>query len=244
MDTNAEHCPEPTDFCRRCGTCCRSGGPALHHADRVLVEEGKIPLKDLFTLRAGERVRDNPRDRLVTLTDEVIKIRGIGGSWACRYYDNASGDCTVYAHRPRECRLQKCWDPAPLEAAYDRDRLTRRDLLFGVSGVWDLIAVHESRCDYRRIADHAAAVRKSGGDGPAMKALQAALHYDIALRRLIREKGGPLAETLDFLFGRPLVDTIHAIGIRARPWADGYRLVAVDEAPAGGGPDLSDSVRP
>ena len=47
--------------CRRCGTCCEKGGPALHGEDRPLVDRGQVPARCLFTIRAGEPVRDDMR---------------------------------------------------------------------------------------------------------------------------------------------------------------------------------------
>lgn len=48
--------------CRRCGTCCEKGGPALHTDDRMLIENGHIPARYLFTIREGEPVVDNVKE--------------------------------------------------------------------------------------------------------------------------------------------------------------------------------------
>jgi hypothetical protein len=46
----------PTDTaCRRCGTCCRKGGPALHREDRHLVVDGLIPADVYFDAESEVR---------------------------------------------------------------------------------------------------------------------------------------------------------------------------------------------
>jgi hypothetical protein len=45
--------------CRRCGRCCRLGGPALHTADLPLILQGRLTPAELVTLRRGEGVTDN-----------------------------------------------------------------------------------------------------------------------------------------------------------------------------------------
>ena len=52
--------------CKRCGQCCRLGGPVLHKDDLSLLDRLDAPAKetvpfgmaDLVTLRTGELVRD------------------------------------------------------------------------------------------------------------------------------------------------------------------------------------------
>ena len=134
--------------CRRCGTCCQKGGPGLHLEDRSLVESGRIPAGCLFTIRRGELARDNVKETLVPLTEEIIKIKGHAGSWACLFYDSNNRGCGIYTHRPLECRALNCRDTRRIEQVYQTTRMTRRDLLSGVDGPWDLIEDHEQRCSY------------------------------------------------------------------------------------------------
>lgn len=185
--------------CRRCGTCCRKGGPALHEEDRPLVEEGAIPLRDLFTVRRGEWVREPERPGLVQLAAEIIKVKGTGGGWACRLHDEASRTCRIYERRPLECRLLDCRDPIPLREAYARGRLTRMDLLAAAPHFRDLVLEHERRCDLE-----AAWRILQAGDGPAERRLAEMAHYDAELRQLLVVRGGLDAGLLDFLFGRPV----------------------------------------
>jgi len=85
--------------CQRCGTCCESGGPALHQEDLELVQSGKLPLKDLYTIRKGEMARDNVKGALAPVKSELIKIKGAGRTWTCRYYAVDSKGCSIYEMR-------------------------------------------------------------------------------------------------------------------------------------------------
>ncbi len=62
-------------------------------------------------------------------------------------------DARIYNDRPLECRALKCWDTRELEQIYAAKRLTRRDLISNVKGLWDLIEDHQVRCDYIKIRD-------------------------------------------------------------------------------------------
>jgi Fe-S-cluster containining protein len=201
--------------CKRCGTCCRAGGPALHHEDIELVQSGKIPLKDLYTIRAGELARDNVKGTLQPVTSELIKIKGAGSTWTCCYYDPDSKGCTIYADRPLECRVLNCRDTAAIEAIYDQQRLTRKDLLLEVPHLWELVVEHEKKCDYQVLAELAVRV-KDGPDQAVVDGLLEMVGYDLHLRALITEKGKPDPALLDLLFGRPLTDTLPGFGLKSQ----------------------------
>lgn len=187
--------------CRRCGACCRKGGPALHREDRSLVETGAIPLVGLFTIRRGEPVEDPIAGRRIEAPAEIIKIKGCDGTWSCRYWDGRRRRCRIYADRPLECRLLECWNTAPFERAYAQGRLTRRELLSGIAGLWDLVAEHERRCG---IAAAMRLLAAGAPGGPEGRELARRVAYDRELRRLAVARGGIAPETTDFLFGRPL----------------------------------------
>ena len=60
--------------CVNCGACCRKGGPALHTKDAYLFEENILQIQDVVTIRAGELVRDDMKNRLVPLPAELVKL--------------------------------------------------------------------------------------------------------------------------------------------------------------------------
>lgn len=200
--------------CRRCGTCCEKGGPSLHRNDRQLVEQGLIPARCLFTIRKGERVIDNVRGVPESLAEEIVKIKGLrAGLWSCMFYDRSTRGCRIYDHRPIECRALNCRDTRPIETIYRSARLTRRDLLGGVQGLWELIVDHEQRCSYRGLQT----LVEEGLDGAGLKketCILEILRLDLHIRRLTVERGQLDGRMLDFIFGRPLSDTIKMFEIR------------------------------
>lgn len=213
--------------CRRCGTCCEKGGPGLHQEDRPLVESGQIPARRLFTIRRGELARDNVKGTLSPMVEEIVKIKGRNGSWACHYYDQASRGCGIYEYRPLECRALNCRDTRWIEAVYATDRLIRRDLLTDIKGLWELVDDHEQRCSYARLR---ALVDEGlrGGTLQQERAILEILRFDAHIRQLSVQKGGLDARLLDFVFGRPLADTLNMVGIRLIEKNDAYGLVPLN----------------
>lgn len=210
--------------CRRCGTCCKKGGPALHAEDRILVEKGWVPLASLFTIRQGEPFFDNIRGGIHPATTDIIKIKNRDRQ--CSFYKIAEKSCDIYEHRPLECRALQCWDTAEIERVYADSRLTRKDLLDGVEGLWDLVCDHQRRCPYEKLY----AYRKGdgGGNRELEKVVLEMIRYDDSLRNLVVRKTAMQEEMLEFLLGRPLIDTIRMFGLRLGK--DGSRLRLISDA--------------
>lgn len=213
MDASGRRTPPRT--CRRCGTCCRKGGPAFHAEDRRLIDTGTIEARFLFTIRRGEPSFDNVRGRLTAAESDIIKIKGRRDSWCCAFFNEAQSGCNIYADRPLECRLLKCWEPSAMESAYRSDRLTRSDLLRPVAGLWDLVESHQARCDYGGILS-AMKRLSSVGDQNARRHITEALLYDREIRPLAVEQAGVSPDLCDFLFGRPLRETLAGLGLEMR----------------------------
>lgn len=222
---------EPQTGCRRCGACCRKGGPALHIEDQPLVAQGTIGLGFLYTLREGELALDNVAGGLCPVSDDIIKIRGQGHGWTCVFFDAAAKGCQIYANRPVECRVLECWDPGQLAAMYSRDRLTRRDLIAGIDGLWELVLDHAQRVPHGRIRQLLASAGPRGLDPDASAALMAMVRYDLSLRAVLVEKGKARPAQLDFLFGRPLTQTMPPLGVTLTRSAGELRIVYRPAAP-------------
>ncbi|MGB5747784.1 MAG: YkgJ family cysteine cluster protein [Desulfobacterales bacterium] len=205
--------------CLRCGTCCQKGGPCFHQEDRLLIEKGQIPSKNLYTIRKGEYAYDNVKGCLVPASSDIIKIKGQKGSWTCLFFDAGEKACSIYNDRPLECRTLKCWDTDALEQIYTRNRLTREDLILQVKGLWDLVADHQVRCDYEKIKK---LINDLDGSqkGRARNNLVELIQYDAEIRKLVVAKGGLDPAMLDFIFGRPLTETLPAYGIKVRQEAE------------------------
>jgi Fe-S-cluster containining protein len=206
-DENTKHTRE----CRQCGTCCKKGGPAFHKEDRHLIESGVIHTRFLYTIRQGEMARDNVSGALVPVESDIIKIKGRGGTdWTCVFFDDDNHQCTIYANRPLECRALKCWDVRDIQSIYNFDRITRKDLIGDVEGLWDLVADHQQRCAYEIIGKLVSPAQKGNPD--AIGSIVEIVQYDQKLRPLLVAQSGIDAQMLDFLFGRPLTETIHMFG--------------------------------
>ena len=215
--------------CERCGTCCCKGGPTLHEADLALVEQGVIALDQLFTLRKGEIVENQIQGERMFLDEELVKVKGTGGKWTCVFFREEDTSCSIYGNRPQECRAFKCWDTAELEALYEKDRVTRQDLYTRAGWELDLAAEHERRCSLVRLRELGVALvkaRKAGEDRTAIQnELLEMVRYDEALRDLTSDRAGLSRESLDCLFGRPLVDVAVGFGLHFQRIGGVFKLL-------------------
>ncbi len=202
--------------CQRCGTCCKKGGPSFHQADQDLIKKGVIHTRCLYTIRKGERAYDNVRECLEAVSSDIIKIKGKGDSLTCMFFDERQNACTIYDDRPLECRALKCWDTAELEAMYGKRRLSRKDLLGEIEGLWDLIETHQERCNYETIHQLVKTINQKQG-GRAQQDLAERILYDREIRKLVVSRAGLGEDMLDFLFGRPLNETIKNLGLKILP---------------------------
>ncbi|MBI5062791.1 MAG: YkgJ family cysteine cluster protein [Desulfatitalea sp.] len=214
--------------CRRCGTCCAKGGPALHRSDRDVVDSGKIPLKCLFTIRQGEPAYDNIRRSIAPAATDIIKIKGAADSdTTCIFLDQERVGCEIYESRPVECRVLTCWDTRAMMAMYDQERLTRADLLSRLPALNDLVAEHQERCGYDQVARWAERIKKELGGAEAVEALLDAIRYDQSLRQVAVERTHLDPGLLEFLFGRPLSITIRMFRLKLAKKGEQVTIVAV-----------------
>ncbi len=204
---------KPISECRRCGKCCQKGGPSFHRADKALIEKGVIHSKYLYTIRKGEMAYDNIRQRLEPVSSDIIKLKGKGDGWTCVFFDEKQNACAIYENRPIECRVLKCWDTQALEDLYLKERLKRQDLIADIKGLWDLVKDHQVRCNYEIIKKLVGALGSSTG-GEARRKLAEIIQFDMEIRKLVVSRGGLEIEMLDFLFGRPLKQTLKNFGLK------------------------------
>lgn len=191
--------PKPeTITCRRCGTCCTKGGPALHLEDSPLLRNKTLSENDLYTLRVGEPVYDQILDQVVLLESECVKIRSVQESTTCIFFESNEYACCLYASRPVECRALQCWDIRHWLKASRQARLTRFEVVGAKSALAELIREHEARCGCADLLE----LLEQDTHG-ARRSLQDATAYDTALRDVLVERGvNP--QGLEFLLGRPL----------------------------------------
>jgi Fe-S-cluster containining protein len=190
--------------CRRCGTCCKRGGPALHVQDRGLVADGVLAPANLFTVRAGELAYHPGSKALMELPDEMIKVRGKGESWECAFLEPDPPTCTIHNHRPIECRALKCWDTGEVESLFLKDLLARRDLCPKGSAAAELIGLHEETFPVRLLHELLASIRAGGVVDRDQREINRLIAADKAFRRRTVEVLGLGEAELEFFFGRSL----------------------------------------
>jgi len=179
----------------------------------MLIEKGMIPSRYLYTIRKGELAHDNIKGCLMPVDSDIIKIKGKEQSWTCIFFDEPAKGCTIYDNRPLECKALKCWDTRELEQIYAKKRLTRKDRIAEVKGLWNLIKDHQARCDFtkiQRLIDDLTGAKKNH----AQRKLREIIRYDAEIRKLVVARGGLDAEMLDFLFGRPLTKILSSYGVK------------------------------
>lgn len=202
--------------CIRCGTCCRKGGPVLHHQDKEIIRAGHASYHHLITIRKGELVFDPLTGGFKPAAQELIKVRGQGKEWCCVFFDAARSACTIYPHRFLECRLLKCWDPADLLAVIGKETLVRADLINPGDPILEMIALHEKECSYEKVEHLIATLTKPQNRAAALVQLKELVRKDLAIRFYAVAELGLREEFELFIFGRPLFNYLEARGLKLR----------------------------
>jgi Fe-S-cluster containining protein len=192
------------------------------------VRDGWIPITDLYTIRKGELVHDPISDRLRVTGAEFLKVREREDSGECLYYDPQARACRIYSHRPSQCKALTCWDPTEFMEVYRRPKASRQDLVEGETRR-ALITKHEERCSYRVLAAWVGRIETMGE--PAVREILDILRFDGHFRTFVSENLPMDPKEMDFLFGRPLVDTIRMFQLRVIREPDGSFLLTVSTGP-------------
>jgi Fe-S-cluster containining protein len=209
--------------CIRCGICCKKGGPSFHLEDKPLIENGIIPSKNIYTIRKGERSYDNVKECFLPASSDILKLKGQKGSWMCVCFNETDHYCTIYEHRPMECKVLKCWDTGEIERIYSKNRLTRQDLISTVEGLWELVEGHQERCSYDMLNFFIDSLHKGNKD-EALKGILELIEYDTKIRELVVQEAGLDPDLTDFLFGRPITETIKIYGLKIKKEGERYIL--------------------
>jgi len=213
-------------YCVRCGECCRLGSPSFQLEDGDLLAKGLIATRQVYTLRRGEPVRFNIEGREGILPNELIKIKEDPEGGHCVFYQETQRGCTIYDHRPLQCRFQECWNPEGLEKLWKRRKLTRSDLLKKDQDLMELLEIHEERCDPVTLDSVFTAYRQRGNPEVLEQALDI-LRQDFAVRTLAVTRLKRDEDELDFLLGRSLTEIIRIYGVRVEKDEKGvYHLVS------------------
>lgn len=197
----------PMTSCIRCGTCCAKGGPALHQKDLPLIHGKHLVIPDLITIRIGEPVHSPLVNTIEPSRTELIKLAGRADSWTCYFFDLAQNLCGMYANRPLECRLLKCWQPTELTKVIYQHCLSRQDIIPAEDPLWELVALQEEHCAFAKIASLAAEFTTT-----CTPTIQAEIARIVSLELKIRQRAIQLrrlsvSEELLY-FGRPLFKSL------------------------------------
>ncbi len=193
--------------CRRCGECCRHTSPTLHYQDIELIHRGVVSVKDLYTLRPGQRVYDNIRQRPSYLEDELIKVKERPGTRQCIFYNPLSVSCSIYQQRPTQCRVFFCERPELLKGLFSQKKPTRQDIINDAE-MLKIIDAHNRRVDMRAFVRKVESLR-----GEIDEALAELILYDLHFRDFIHERLRIPRQELSFYFGRPLSEILKDHGL-------------------------------
>lgn len=208
--------------CRKCGECCKGGGPALHLEDLALITSGKLAVSDLITIRKGELAHNPLTGKIQPAAVELVKIVGSGKQWQCCYYDSEQG-CTIYHYRPVGCRLLKCWDTDDILGLVEKDTLGRLDIVTDNVPLIALITNHEELCPctgLQSILDEKVSLSQE-----QKKELETRVRNDLQFRKKVLEEFDfSLREEL-FYFGRPFFQLLQPLGVRVVESKIGVQLI-------------------
>ncbi len=213
-----------TSSCKRCGTCCRQGGPALHGPDLALIRAGRLQIDDLITVRRGE-LAFQPLGRCPEpVHHEFLKLAGQGSTWCCAFFDETTKGCRRYHHRPMACSVLDCTDTGPLLDLAGQDLLTRFDCLSADDPLLALIRDHETTCPCPDLETIGRQLEHPATKAALLADLEVAVSRDLAFRSQVAASHRlSLAREL-FAFGRPLFQLLQPLGVQASNTPAGIRL--------------------
>lgn len=200
------------------------GGPALHTADKALLENHTLHLEDLVTIRCGELAVQPLADAPEPVAREFIKLAGQGKQWTCFFYDRLQKGCTIYAQRPMACGLLDCTAPEVILALAGKDLLDRFACIAADDPLLLIVTRYEALCPCPDLAEMGRRLSLRAERPAALVELTSLVNEDMAWRGCaIREYRLPLRREL-FYFGRPLFQLLMPLGVMASESAGGLAL--------------------
>ncbi|SLM29704.1 conserved hypothetical protein [Desulfamplus magnetovallimortis] len=204
--------------CKRCGTCCENGGPALHGSDMTLIENCLISIESLIAIRKGELAHDPVTDSLKPVKKEFLKIAGKKGTWECLFYEKVLNGCTIYENRPLACSVLKCWDTEETLKLAGRDLLSRLDIIKADDPMRKHIKKHEMLFPVPDL------MGLSSPSSKMVKKLEKICNREIDHRmKIVNKLELTVAKEL-FYFGRPIFELLHPLGFRVMGAGKGIKL--------------------
>jgi Fe-S-cluster containining protein len=211
-------------YCVRCGNCCALGSATLESEDLELFNKDIVKPAHVITIRQGEPVTEE--GQISPAKKEMIKIKEVPDTKTCVFYEKNGSACKIYDNRPKQCKLQECWNPG-LSENQEKDWLDRKALLQETGQLWDVIQSHENKCSYEEFTRSMAKMGATKGE--TVEELLELLRYDHYVREFVQEHFKLEPDTLSFFFGRPLKDVLHLYGLRLNEQPDGCFLLTAAE---------------
>ena len=200
--------------CDRCGTCCAKGGPALHFVDLPLLQNKRLNLEQLITIRKREPVFSLASENPEPAKSEIIKIKGKGNEWTCFFYESKKANCAIYNHRPLECSLLKCWDTADLENVAGKNLLSRYDIIAPNDPILPFLKNQDEKCCLENLSQCLSSLNRADSRQQALTDLTGLVSYDLAIRSQACKKFDLPLDLELFFFGRPLFKILNQFDIR------------------------------
>ena len=207
--------------CDRCGNCCSGSTPSLYKEDLDLFRSGVLSFDNTFTIRVGELFSVPGDQETYRAFIELIKIKPKEGREVCTFYSEDEG-CAIYKNRPSQCAAYACWKMNDAMTGLEGKALKREDLFGDIELLSDLIARHEERCSYEKLADELE--RASGGEEEAAEKITDMLGYDRFVRDYVTEKFNIPVTALDLVLGKSMADRIKEFGLKVEKEGDEYTL--------------------
>lgn len=215
--------------CTLCGTCCEKGGPALHAEDLSLLENAVLSIDDLVTIRQGEIVLQSETGKPELTDFELIKIRGAGSEWCCRFLDAEERTCTIYENRPFTCRLLKCWDPKDVLEVTGKKILSRYDLIDKGDPLLQLAEFYDHQFNLPDMIEIKVDLQSESNRQDTLVRLREMVEKDLMFRSLAVERFEIPVSREIFYFGRPLFQLLAPLGVTILETSDGIELGYSDE---------------
>lgn len=208
MKNNNELELQGKPICKRCGTCCRRGGPALHYEDQVLLDREIIKPENLITIRRAESALNPINNQIEASAKEFVKIAGIAGSWQCSFYQEAPPACLIHHDRPLECRLLQCQDTGLLEKVIGHNYLNRSRIIPDSNPILETIIAHEELCSYNDANELVGHLEPRKDNSEVCDALNKIILKDLSIRNQAVSLYDLTIGLEMFYFGRPMFQTI------------------------------------
>ena len=102
--------------------------------------------------------------------------------------------------------------------------MTRQDLISSIERLWELVEEHQKQCSYDTLKFLIDSIHTNKKD-ESLKGILEIVEYDKNIRELVVQKAGLKPDLTDFLFGRPITETIKIYGLKIKKGKGKYIII-------------------